>query len=226
MASIARFKRMVSIFGNTVADGSVTAAKLAADAVTTAKIKDANVTGAKISATADIAVTQLEGLADGEILVGVDGTGANNTKVVPSGDATMTNDGVVTLNAAHQEQIVLIPVEDLAVGIDIAARPIFAHPRANTLQSIGILTQGQPAGVDDNNTVVILVTDDGANTIVSKTYNTGDQPPTSDYADLGDLNGTHKVLTATEHLLLSVTQGAAANMPPFLIVIVTAPTNA
>jgi hypothetical protein len=224
--SLARFKKMVAIFGNTIGNGTVTAAKLAADAVETAKIKDAQVNNAKISATADIVVTKLEGLADGKILVGVDGTGANNAKVSLSGDMTMTNAGVVTLNAAHAEQIVILPIADLAAGVDISAIPLFVHPRANTLQSIGILTHGAPAGVDDANTAVILVADDAAHAIVTKTYNAGAQPPTSDYADLGALDGTHKILTAGEHLLLSVTQGATANMPAFDLVLVTVPTNA
>jgi len=225
MSSIAWFKRMVSIFGNTVADGTVSAAKLAANAVETAKILNGAVTNAKVSATAGIAVTKLEGLAAGAVLVGVDGTGANNAKVVPSGDATMSAAGVVALNAAHEEQLVQVPVEALAAGVDIAARPVYAHPRASTLVSAGILTQGAPTcgGAD---TIVVALKDGAGNTIVTKTYNAGAPPPTSDYADLGALNGTYKSLDALELVTLSVTQSAGAIMPAFALIIRAVPTNA
>ena len=108
-------------------------------------------------------------------------------------------------------------IEDLSAGADIANRPMFVNPKAVTINSIGILTQGAPAGVDDSNTVVIEIKDDAANSIVSKTYNTATQPPSSDYADLGNLSNAS--LAAGEHLNLNVTQGATANMPAFGIVI-------
>ena len=146
--------------------------------------------------------------------------------VAVSGDATLAANGTLTLNAAHAEQLVLVAVEDLAAGADISARPIFVHPRACTLVSAGILTQGSPAGIDDSNTCVVAIKDDAANTIVTKTYNTGTQPPSSDYEDLGALDGTHKVLTAAEHVTLDVTQGASADMPAFVVVLRFEPANA
>ncbi len=127
--------------------------------------------------------------------------------------------GLAELNAAQAEKFVMVDVEDLAADGDIAARPSFVHPRAATLVSVGILTKGAPAGVDDANTAVITVKDDAGNTIVTKTYNTGTQPPTSDYEDLGALDGTHKVLTAAEHVTLDVTQGATADLPPFSLIL-------
>ena len=42
-----------------------------------------------------VEATAIEGLADGEIIIGVDGTAANNTKVTLSGDATLANDGTL-----------------------------------------------------------------------------------------------------------------------------------
>jgi len=123
------------------------------------------------------------------------------------------------INFAKVTQLMQIPVENLAADADIADRPIFVSPTAVELVSIGILTQGAPAGVNDANTSVIMVEDDASNTIVSKTYNTGTQPPTNDYADLGALNATHKVLNAGEHLLLNITNGATADLPAFLVII-------
>lgn len=228
-----------TIAGNKTFQGTVQAATLTdgtisstAGAVTGAlNISGATVTyraitTSDLSATAGVTVTQLEGLADGQVVVGVDGTAANNAKVTVTGDVTMANTGVATLNAAHQEQLLHLAVEDLTAGADITDRPIFVHPRANTLTSVGILTQGAPVGVDDDNTAVVTLKDDAGNTIVAKTYNTGTQPPTSDYEDLGALDGTHKALSAGEHVTLSVAQGATANLPAFQLIVRTVPTNA
>jgi hypothetical protein len=110
-----------------------------------------------------------------------------------------------------------VRIEDLAAGSDIADRPIFANPKAVTINSIGILTEGAPAGVDNSNTAVILIEDDASNQIVGKTYNTATQPPTSDYEDLGTV--TNGSLAAAEHVLFSITNGATANMPAFTIII-------
>jgi len=139
-------------------------------------------------------------------------------------DATLTV--LVTRDAAFAEPVALIVVEDLAAGADIANRPVFVHPSGAELVSAGILTQGAPAGIDDANTCVITVADDAANVIVTKTYNTANQPPSSDFADLGALSATHKLLAAGEHVLLSVTQGTTANMPAFVVVLVYRLTKA
>ncbi len=155
------------------------------------------------------------------------GNGSNEAAAVAvSGDATLANTGALTLNAAHAEQRAAYRVEDLAADADISARPVFVHPRACTLVSVGILTEGAPAGVDDSNTAVIAVKDDAGNTIVSKTYDTANQPPSSDYEDLGSLDGTHKVLSAAEHVTLDVTCGTTADLPAFQIILVFEPTNA
>lgn len=114
-------------------------------------------------------------------------------------------------------QTAYIDIEDLGAGVDIANRPVFVNAKAVTIDSVTILTQGAPAGVDDANTVVILLEDDASNEIVSKTYDTSPQPPSSDAEDLGTI--TNGSLAALEHVMLSVTQGATANMPPFKIAI-------
>ena len=88
-------------------DGTVTAAKIASDADTTAKILDANVTLAKIqnvaansilgrNANSSGVLTEVA-LATTQILIG-DGTGF--TAAAISGNATMSNAGVLTLATA------------------------------------------------------------------------------------------------------------------------------
>ena len=130
-------------------------------------------------------------------------------------------------HAAHQEQVVLIPIAGLGAGADLAATIQFAHPRAVTLVSIGYLAAGADFGtIDGGNTSVFAVTDGGGNSIVSKTYNAGTQPVASALNDLGALDGTHKSLTAGETVSLAITNGATAKTPAGYLVIRCIPTNA
>lgn len=46
-----------------------------------------------------VEVDKIEGLADGEVIIGVDGTAANNTKVTISGDVVIANDGTATIQS-------------------------------------------------------------------------------------------------------------------------------
>lgn len=161
----------------------------------------------------------------GAIIVG---DGAKFEEVAVSGDATLAATGAVTLNAAHQEQVVLVPIAALGAGADLSALTAFAHPRANTLTSLGYLSggDGDLGTIADGSTSVFVVTDGAGNTVVSKTYNTGTQPTANALNDLGALDGTHKILTAGEILKLAITNGATAKTPAGFLVIRTVPTNA
>lgn len=126
------------------------------------------------------------------------------------------------VNSAAVKRVHTYQIEDLAAGADIVARPILAVPTgmSATLVSASIISQGAPAGIDDANTCVIVLTD-GTNTIVTKTYNTGTAFPASGASgDLGTLDATHKILTAGEKLCLAVTNGATANTPAFMLQLV------
>lgn len=110
--------------------------------------------------------------------------------------------------------------EDLSAGADVADRYILVIPSGVqwTISKASIVPEGSSAGVDDSNTAVIALKDDSGNTIVSKTYNTANQPPASGVqGNLGTLDSTYKVLSAGEKLGLSVTQGSTANLPGFLL---------
>ncbi len=160
----------------------------------------------------------------GQILV-ADGTKFEGVPV--SGDATLAASGELTLNAAHQEQTVLVPIAALGAGADLAATIQFAHPRALTLASVGYLACGTDFGtIDNDNTSVFAVTDGAGNSIVSKTYNTATQPVASALNDLGALDATHKVLTAAETVSLAITNGASAKTPAGYLVLRFIPTNA
>lgn len=161
--------------------------------------------------------------AAGAIIVG-DGT--KFEEVAVSGDLTLAANGLATLNAAHQEQTLLIPVAALEAGADLAATIVAAIPRAATLVSIGFLSGGDFGTVSDASTAVFAVTDGAGNAIVSKTYNTATQPSTTAINDFGTLDGTHKVLTAGELVKLAITNGATAVTPAGFLVIRFIPTNA
>jgi len=122
-----------------------------------------------------------------------------------------------TIKTVGRRPIAMVEVENLAVGSDISSRPIFASHYAATLTYIGIMTKGTPAGIDDSNTVVLTIANGAGTTIVTKTYNTATQPPTSDFADLGTLAIT--AFTADDYLTLTLTCGTTANMPAFTIII-------
>jgi hypothetical protein len=108
-------------------------------------------------------------------------------------------------------------VENLAAGSDIVDRPIYGTILGATLSRLAILTEGAPSGVDDSNTVVVAVKNSAGSTVATKTYNASVQPPSSDLESLGALAIT--TLGAGDHLTLSVTCGATANMPAFSIIV-------
>ena len=111
----------------------------------------------------------------------------------------------------------MFEVEDLAAGSDIPARAIFCSQYGRNFSKITLVTKGQPAGIDDANPVVITLANGAGSTIVTKTFNTANQPPTNDGADLGALSITS--IEANDPIKLTMTQGATANMPPFALVL-------
>jgi hypothetical protein len=135
-------------------------------------------------------------------------------------------DGIWTLSKLASEartHILQIPVEDLGADEDITDRFVFETPADFnvTLVSANILSQGNPAGIDDSNTCVVLLEDGSSNEIVKSTYDTNNAFPSAGVAaSLGTISPTHGILTAGEKLLLSVTNGATANPPRFVIQIV------
>jgi hypothetical protein len=124
------------------------------------------------------------------------------------------------LNTANRF-ITHIPVENLAAGANIATRAVFSVPTGLTLtlDSIDILPQGDDAGIDAGNTCVIAVAN-GANAIVTKTYDgtTGKVfPDDATVGNLGALSAAYKALAAGAVVKLSVTNGATADPPAFLL---------
>jgi hypothetical protein len=177
----------------TVADGAITAAKLASDAVITAKILDANVTAGKLASNSVTTAKILDG-----------------------------NVTIAKLSTTAKTKVLSYQVEDLAANADIADRVIFYAPSGIdvTLVSASIIAQGSAAGIDDSNTCVITLSD-GAQTIVTKTYDSDPAfPAAATVTSLGSLDATYKVLSAGEKLYLSITNGTTANPPAFMLEVV------
>lgn len=158
-------------------------------------------------------------LTAGTVTAGAGNVGNGTSSAATVGTAGKLGTYILTCKASAFA-VANIPVEACADGVDIADRPVFVAPAACEIVSVGILTKGAPEGTDDANTMVLLVEDDGSNAIVTKTYNTGAQPPTATFASLGALSATHKILIAGEKVLLSVTNGATSHSAAFDLVIV------
>jgi len=58
-------------------------------------------------ATGAVEDSMIEALSDGEFIIGVDGTAANNAKVTMSGGATLANDGTLTVSSDYIKQTML-----------------------------------------------------------------------------------------------------------------------
>lgn len=111
-------------------------------------------------------------------------------------------------------------VEDLSAGVDIADRILFTVPTGYTyyVTEVNLIAHGTASGIDNSNTCVFKL-DDGTNTIVTKTYNTGTTFPAATTPDslTASISTTYYKLTAGEKIRLSVTNGSTADTPAFII---------
>ena len=110
-------------------------------------------------------------------------------------------------------------IPNLAPGSDISGLPIYGSGYDRSFSKIGILTKGVPSNINDSNTVVLTIKNGAAQTVLTKTYNTSNQPPTNDFEDLGTILISD--ISANDKLTIDITQGTAANMPAFSIILET-----
>lgn len=184
---------------------AVTVGTVADNAITTAKINDG-------ALSADVAGRAK--MANGFITVDKLATDAVETIKIKDSNVTLAK-----LATTAKTKILSYQIEDLGAGADITNRVIFVAPAGIdvTLVNASIIPQGTAAGVDDGNTSVIALTD-GTNTIVSVTYDADPGfPAAGTIANLGALDPTYKVLSAGEKLVLSITNGATANIPALML---------
>ncbi len=135
---------------------------------------------------------------------------------------TSTAADINTLTGVASLKFIVYQVIDLAADADITSTGLFVCPAGFTftISSIDIISQGIAAGIDDSNTCVISVLN-GTNAIVTKIYNTGTTFPADGTSDnLGALDETHKVITAGQIIKYTITNGATADSPAFIIQII------
>lgn len=121
------------------------------------------------------------------------------------------------VSSTGNEVILSYPVENLGGGADLTDVPIFVTPAGFkfTVQAAQIISQGAPAGIDDANTCVILLEETAAQ-IATETYDTATAFPAS--GTVGSLGAiTNPILAAGKILLLTVTNGATADPPAFIV---------
>jgi hypothetical protein len=201
-----------------VADGSVTAAKLAAAALAKTTAGRAVMADDYFDATTVLAKFDADSFDNAQLILAIK-DGAFNADAATR---ALFDDGIwnlAKLAATAKTHILNYQIEDLAANADIADRPIFEVPAGfvATVTGAVIISQGTAAGVDGSNTCVVKLTD-ATNTIVEYTMD-GDPafPADGASASLGTPDETHKVMAAGEKLEVSVTNGTTANPPAFML---------
>ena len=109
-------------------------------------------------------------------------------------------------------------VEDLGAGVDIADRAIFKVPAGYnaTVLSIEAVPIGSAAGIDDANTCVIVLKN-GASAMATKTFDTAVAFPADGGAGVSLGTIANAACASDARWFLSVTNGATANPPMFLL---------
>jgi hypothetical protein len=156
------------------------------------------------------AITMTTGTPVGTALSGASAAGEMVAVKTPTS-------GAAAVTVESGKYTVTYQVEDLAAGADIADMPIYVVPVGYTfeVEAAQVIMQGTTAGVDDANTAVVAV-EVGATALVSKTYNTANQPPASGAAgSLGVIANGERA--AGDVITFSVTNGATADLPAFML---------
>jgi len=141
-------------------------------------------TGALTIAEGAVEDSMIEGLAAGQIIVGVDGTAANNTKVTLSGDVTMDATGAVTIAAGAVEASMLADGAGIAALVTAGGGASAAYAKTTSGAQTLLAANGSGEGA---RTVLIVVT-------VTETFAAGDGTATS--FDVGETDTTTKFKSA------------------------------
>lgn len=112
---------------------------------------------------------------------------------------------------------VIYQVEDVNAGVDIANRALTKFPLNTTIQTVTLISQGTPAGIDASNTASINV-NDGTNIIASKVFNdTILFPDGQGNSTALTLNSTNAAQALGNILYFNATQGTTANATAYMI---------
>lgn len=111
-------------------------------------------------------------------------------------------------------QTILYTAADLDAGADLADVSIGIPAGDGTIVDVSVISGGSAAGVDNANTSVFELKV-GSTTMASFTFNTANAFPAAGVAKA--LTVAEDALTAGDVLKLSVTNGATANLPVFMV---------
>ena len=135
-------------------------------------------------------------------------------------------DGIWTIDKLAEDartNILMVQVEGLDAGDDIASRPVFEVPTGYkaTIVSAYILSQGTATGIDDSNTCVVALGRGSDGAFASITYKNSPAFPASGVSgSMGAIVDDYKELVAGKKIVLSVTNGSTAKPPMFAVRIV------
>jgi len=125
-------------------NGDVTMSNAGVTAIGTGKVTSSQILDATI-ATADLAAgavtaSKVEGLASGQIIVGVDGTAANNAKVTMNGDVTMSNAGVTAIGSGKVTSTQIF--DGTIVDADVSSSAAIAGSKITPTFTSNVTTTG------------------------------------------------------------------------------------
>lgn len=168
--------------------------------------------------TAGKAVTKSTGIGVGVAMTGAGGAGQLIALKLMS---VSVLDGANGANGATTQTIVYTSA-DLSADADLTDVPIGYVTAAGTILSAVVISTGAAEGVDDTNTSAFVL-EVGTTSKASKTFNTDTAFPASGAATALTLAADASVETG-DVLLLTVTNGATANLPIFMVQVVIALT--
>lgn len=113
--SVTQIQPIIETAAATTPPNSISTADIQNQAVTAAKIANGTITTTQISATAGITFTQLAALTSAQLLVGSAGNVA--TSVALSGDATISNTGVLQVNTVQANAVVTASITNANVTL-------------------------------------------------------------------------------------------------------------
>lgn len=165
--------------------------------------------------TAGKAATKSTGIGVGVAMTGAGGAGQLIALKLMSMSVLDGADGAAT-------QTIVYTSADLSAGADLTDIPIGYVAAAGTILSAVVISTGAAEGVDDANTSAFVL-EVGTTSKASKTFNTATAFPASGAATALTLAADASVETG-DVLLLTVTNGATANLPVFMVQVVIALT--
>lgn len=187
-----------------------------ADGITIVEAQAAIAAGADVQVgTLGRAVTKTSGIGVGVALTSAGAEGNFIAVKLMSVSAANGADG----EDAATLQTILYTSSDLAAGADLTDAPLGLAIGAGTIESINIISLGSAVGVDDANTSVFLL-EVGTDAKGTLTFDATNAFPAAGVA--AEVTVADADVAAGDVLLLTVTNGATADLPVFMVQVVIA----